>query len=193
MLLLVGLGNPGDNYQHTRHNIGFDFLDMLAERHKLTFSASSRLRATSCVWHVGRSDQQVILLKPMTYMNNSGESVVAAAHYYKIKPEQVFVAYDDLDLAVGKMRLRQGGGHGGHNGLRSIHQHLGAEHVRIRIGIGRSPHKKASVSDWVLSRPPADDAVNMQIICNHLIDEIDNILTGDLAKAATRIHLALQS
>ena len=149
MKCIVGLGNPGRKYQKTRHNIGFQVVDKLAERNnwkldKKKFNGRYGLENSQ--------KEKIILLKPQTYMNLSGESLRPLMDYYEIEPEEVVVIYDDLDLPVGKIRLRQKGGHGGHNGIRSVMDQLGTkEFNRIRVGIGR-PVAPVPVIDHVLSR-----------------------------------------
>ena len=191
MQLLVGLGNPGDTYRDTRHNVGFRLLDRLAESEGLRFAAAPRFKAETAAWEYGGN--RILLVKPQTFMNNSGEAVAPLAHYYKVPVEDVFVVYDDMDLPAGKTRLRHGGGHGGHNGLRSLHQQLGSDaYVRIKIGIGRPP-AGGEVTPWVLGRAEAADRQQEQAAIAAILPELPTILAGDLARAANRIHLALQA
>lgn len=154
--LIVGLGNPGRQYAQTRHNAGFHVIDELAERHKLTNFTSERKALISS----GRiAGQSVILAKPQTYMNLSGEAVRALIDYYKIAVENIIVIYDDLDLPLGTLRLRNTGGHGGQNGVRNIILHLGTKDFsRVRFGIGR-PHGKMKAKDHVLQKFNEDDAI----------------------------------
>ena len=135
MWLVVGLGNPDAKYRGTRHNVGFEVVDLLAERATTTLS-EKKFKAQMAKARLGGTD--VVLLEPQTYMNLSGESVGPALGFYKLGVEQVLVVHDELDLELGKCRLKKGGGHGGHNGLRSLIQHLpSAEFIRVRVGIGR--------------------------------------------------------
>lgn len=146
MFLVAGLGNPGAKYAHNRHNIGFLAADRLAD----TFRASpwsKKFQGEVCEARL--RDERLLLLKPQTFMNLSGESVGTAARFYKIAPEDVVVFYDELDLPLGKLRVKRGGGHGGHNGIKSIDAHLGTQYWRVRIGIGRPEHKDA-VTNYVL-------------------------------------------
>jgi len=147
MKLWVGLGNPGGKYAGNRHNIGFMVLDRIAEDHGF---APWRAKFQGRVTEGTLGGEKVILLKPETFMNLSGQSVGEAMRFYKLTPADVTVFHDELDLAPGKCRLKQGGGHAGHNGLRSIHQHIGAEYARVRLGIGHPGHKDR-VSGYVLS------------------------------------------
>jgi PTH1 family peptidyl-tRNA hydrolase len=147
MQLFVGLGNPGGQYAQNRHNIGFMALDAIAADHGF---APFRSKFSALVSEGRLGGQKVILLKPQTYMNRSGQSVGEAARFYKLGPDDVTVFHDELDLAPGKVRVKQGGGHAGHNGLRSIHAHLGEAYGRVRLGIGHPGHKDR-VSGYVLS------------------------------------------
>ena len=153
--LIVGLGNPGDQYENTRHNVGFRALDELAEIaavpvQKLKYKA---LTNTATV-----SGRKVLLMKPVTYMNLSGEAVRQAADFYKIPPERIIVISDDTSLPVGKLRIRKSGSAGGHNGLKSIIQHLGTDTFpRIKIGVGEKPHPDYDLADWVLGKFPPND------------------------------------
>lgn len=146
MKLLVGLGNPGPRYAATRHNIGFMALDRIAEAHGFS---PWRKKHQGEVSEGRLGEARVTLLKPQTFMNLSGQSVGEAARFLKIEPAEITVFHDEIDLAPGKCRVKHGGGHAGHNGLRSIHQHLGADYARVRLGIGHPGHKDA-VANYVL-------------------------------------------
>lgn len=190
MQLLVGLGNPGDKYQETRHNIGFRFLDLLAKHEGLRFVAAPRFRAETCNWEV--DGEKIILVKPQTFMNNSGESIGQLARYYQVATSDIFVVYDDLDLPAGKLRIKKGGGHGGHNGLKSLNQHLdGSNYTRIKIGIGRPP--SGDVTPWVLGRADERDRASENMVFDALLAEMETILDGEAEKAANRIHTALNA
>ena len=154
--LLVGLGNPGAKYASTRHNMGFLALDGLADREGFRFN-KLRFRAWTAQWKVG--DQQVLVMKPQTYMNLSGESVGEAARFYKIPADHVVVLCDDITQAPGKLRIRPSGSAGGHNGLKSIIARLGGDGFpRIRIGVGAKPHPDYDLAAWVLGKFPPEDA-----------------------------------
>jgi len=190
MKLLVGLGNPGSKYEKTRHNIGFRFLDLLAKSEGLRFVAVPRFHAETATWE--SSSGRILLVKPQTFMNNSGETVGALARFYQIEEQDIVVVYDDLDLPVGKLRIKNGGGHGGHNGLRSIHTHLpSADYVRVKIGIGRPLH--GDITPWVLGRADEGDRADEGRVFAALMDELDALLSGQTDTAANRIHLALQT
>jgi PTH1 family peptidyl-tRNA hydrolase len=155
-LLVVGLGNPGREYERTRHNAGWLALDELARRH----DGAWRSKFSGSLAEVRVDDAKLALLKPETYMNESGRSVGAAARFFKVEPEQVLVVHDDVDLESGRLQARSGGGLAGHNGLRSLAQHLGSQDfLRLRIGVGRPGRgDRRSVADWVLSPfAPEDD------------------------------------
>jgi peptidyl-tRNA hydrolase, PTH1 family len=147
--LVAGLGNPGKTYDGTRHNVGFDVLDRLAERHGLSFAAS-KAAAVEAKWRTG--DDGVLLVKPLTFMNLSGEAVSALCRYYRIEVADVLIVCDDVNLPLGRLRARAGGSEGGHNGLRSVAEHLGTtDYARLRIGVGRGDARR-DLADHVLAR-----------------------------------------
>jgi len=163
MKLIVGLGNPGAKYSKNRHNIGFMALDRIASDHGFPAWKAKHQGSVS----EGRfGADRAVLLKPETYMNKSGDSVGAAMRFYKLEPRDVIVLHDEIDLAPGKVRWKEGGGHAGHNGLRSIHAHIGPDYVRVRLGVGHPGHKDA-VPGYVLRDFPKADA-----------DWLDDVLRG---------------
>lgn len=153
MKLIVGLGNPGEKYARNRHNIGFRAADAIARAHGF---GPWRAKFSGLVAEGRLGTHKVLLLKPQTYMNLSGQSVGEAARFYKVAPEDIIVLHDEIDLAPGKLRLKTGGGHAGHNGLRSIHAHIGEGYRRVRIGVGH-PGRKELVAQWVLQDFPRAD------------------------------------
>ena len=162
--LVVGLGNPGARYESTRHNMGFLALERLAEREKLRFN-KLRFKAWTAEWKLG--EDKVLVMKPQTYMNLSGESVGAAARFYKIPADHILVVSDDISLPVGKLRLRSAGSAGGHNGLKNIIQHLGTDRFpRIKVGVGSPQQAGYDVVDWVIGMPTGEDQ-------NVLLDALD--------------------
>ncbi len=188
MKLLVGLGNPGSKYSETRHNMGFRFLEKIAKYEGLHFSEVPRFRAQTATWHSPKG--KVLLVKPQTFMNNSGESIAPLSRYYNIEPKDMIVVYDDLDLPSGKLRIKKGGGHGGHNGLRSLHQHLdNTDYTRIKIGIGRPQH--GDITAWVLGKSNEDERADEARIFHALEEELADILAGNTDTAANHIHLKL--
>ena len=153
--LIVGLGNPGEQYENTRHNVGWRALDEAAELAKVPVQ-KLKYRALTNTCELGGA--KVLLMKPVTFMNLSGEAVGQAARFYKVPPERVLVFSDDVSLPVGKLRIRKSGSAGGHNGLKSIIQHLGTEAFpRVKIGVGGKPHPEYDMADWVLGKFPPED------------------------------------
>jgi PTH1 family peptidyl-tRNA hydrolase len=184
--LIIGLGNPGSKYAETRHNAGFWFLDRLAEKAGLSFRRTLRLHS-----HVAKGaifGHDCVLARPRTFMNESGRAVRAVINYYKVAAPQVLVAYDELDLPPGTARLKQGGGHGGHNGLRDIFRHTTDQgFLRLRVGIGHPGHKSA-VTGYVLSRPPADQERLILGSISSAMDVLPSVLDGDLPAAMKQLH-----
>lgn len=184
--LIVGLGNPGPEYLNTRHNAGFWFVDQLASDSGVGFRNENKFFGEVCKLVIGGQD--VWLLKPLTFMNRSGQSVVALARFYKIPPEAILVVHDELDLPPGEVRLKQGGGHGGHNGLRDIVSHLGSkEFLRLRVGIGH-PGNAKQVASYVLKPPSSEDRIAMERALDAAQAEIDAIVKGDAQLVMNRLH-----
>ena len=183
--MIVGLGNPGPEYAQTRHNAGFWLVDLLAQQHGGRFRTERKFAAELAT--VGIQGAEVLLLKPQTFMNRSGGSVQAAAAYLKIPVEQILVVHDDLDLSPGDARLKQGGGHGGHNGLRSMTSHLGPGFWRLRLGIGH-PGNRAEVIDYVLQRPSREDEVLIQQAVADSADVIPILLGSGDQPAMHKLH-----
>lgn len=185
---VVGLGNPGSKYEQTRHNAGFWFVDRLADRHAALLRGENKFSGE--VVRINALQGDCWLLKPTTFMNHSGRSVAALCNFYKIEPQELLVAYDELDLEPGVVRLKTGGGHGGHNGMRDICSALGSRDFhRLRIGIGHPGHKEAVVGH-VLSRP---GKAEQQAIDNGLDEAMrvwDTVMAGDLQKAMNALHSA---
>jgi len=191
LFLIVGLGNPGSKYSQTRHNAGFWFLDALHSSTRVPgvdpgFRSQSKVSAEVCRSRVyGR---ECILAKPTVFMNHSGQAVRALTDYYNIPVGNMLVAYDELDLPAGTARLKIGGGHGGHNGMRDIFRHLDStDFVRLRIGIGH-PGFKNAVTGYVLSRPSADQERLMLHSVSDAIAVMPDLLGGDVSKAIKDLH-----
>ncbi len=183
-LLVAGLGNPGREYERTRHNAGWMVLDELARRH----GGSWRSKFSGSLAEVRLADLRLALLKPETYMNDSGRSVGAAVRFFKVEPEQVLVVHDDVDLEAGRLQARAGGGLGGHNGLRSLAQHLGSQDfLRLRIGVGRPGRgDPRPVADWVLSPfAPEEDA---GALIARAADAVETIAQDGLEAAQQRYN-----
>lgn len=185
--LLVGLGNPTARYEKTRHNAGFWFLDQVAGSLGLVFREESRFLGS--VARKDSGENALVLLKPSTYMNRSGASVLAAAAYYKIGVEEILVAHDELDLEPGVVRLKKGGGHGGHNGLRDMVLHLKSpEFYRLRLGIGR-PGDKAQVANYVLDAPSRAESLEVAGALDEAMRALPLILSGDYARAMNELNV----
>lgn len=174
MLLFVGLGNPGTKYAKNRHNIGFMALERIAEDHGFG-PWKQKFQAELCEGRLGA--EKVILLKPLTFMNLSGQSVGEAMRFYKLTPQDITVFHDELDLAPGKARVKMGGGHAGHNGLRSIHQHIGEDYQRVRLGIGH-PGRKELVAQYVLQDFAKADAEWLDDLMRGLSDGAPELANG---------------
>lgn len=186
MKLFVGLGNPGAKYAANRHNIGFMALDRIAQDHGFT----PWRRAFQGSVSEGRlGSEKIVLLKPETFMNLSGQSVRAAADFYKFGPEAITVFHDELDLAPGKCRVKQGGGHAGHNGLRSIHSHMGEAYGRVRLGIGHPGHKDA-VAGYVLHDFPKVDLNWLDDVLRGISDGAVALAEGDAGRFMNAVALS---
>ena len=184
--LIAGLGNPGAKYEQTRHNVGFWFVDALARSKGAKFKLESKFQGE--VAKVSIDGNPVWLLKPNTFMNHSGQSVGALARFYKIPAEKILVVYDELDLSPATLRLKQGGGHGGHNGMRDIFSHLGSkEFIRLRIGIGH-PGNSSQVSNYVLSKPSSDDRISLENAIDEALRYVPQIMEGELQKVMNHLH-----
>jgi PTH1 family peptidyl-tRNA hydrolase len=175
MLLLVGLGNPGPEYANQRHNIGFMAVDEIVRRHGF---GAWRAKYQGLAAEGTVSGVKVLALKPETYMNRSGQSVAAAAQFYKIAPEDIVVIHDELDLRTGKLRVKRGGGTAGHNGLRSIDAHLGPDFVRVRVGIGH-PGEKHLVHGYVLHDFGKEERVRMNALIDAMAEAFPLLAKGD--------------
>ena len=179
--LVVGLGNPGPKYEWTRHNMGFLVIDELAEREKIPVQKLKYRALTNTALIGGRS---VLLMKPTTYMNLSGESVGEAARFYKIPPERVLVISDDVALPQGKLRIRRSGSAGGHNGLKNIIAHLGSDQFpRVKVGVGGKPHPDSDMADWVLSKFTGPDKTAMEQTIDRAADAVTCLLAQGVDKA----------
>ena len=186
--LIVGLGNPGDKYEATRHNAGFWFIDAIAAQTNSKLALDAKMFGI-----VGKLNQDVWLLKPTTFMNGSGKAVAALANYYKILPNEILVIHDELDLPAGSAKLKFGGGHGGHNGLRDIHAALGtADYWRLRLGIDHpgpsSPNKANEVVNYVLKAPSKAENDALQASIHAACGVVDLLLKGEFESAMLKLH-----
>lgn len=180
--LIVGLGNVGAEYKDTRHNAGFWFVDAVADKFNISLSHDKKFHGD-----VGRGTvfgTDIRLLKPDTFMNRSGLAVAPLAKFYNIAPSEILIAHDELDIGAGSLRLKIGGGHGGHNGLKDIVPHIGADFWRLRVGIGRPAHA-SQVSSWVLSKPTSDDRTNIGLALDCGMDALELLIKGQKDKAVS--------
>ncbi|MGD9590950.1 MAG: aminoacyl-tRNA hydrolase [Candidatus Berkiella sp.] len=186
--LIVGLGNPGPEYAKTRHNAGYWFIETLAQQMRATLQPESKFKSLTA--QISLNGHSCRLLQPTTFMNLSGQATQAAANFYKIKPEEILVVHDELDLPAGSARLKLDGGHGGHNGLRDIMARLSSnQFYRLRLGIGHPGHKD-QVHDYVLHKPSVSD---MQLIIEAIdksLIALPDIVAGDFNKAMNFLHTA---
>ena len=184
--LFAGLGNPGTEYEATRHNAGFWWVDALARELKVSLVAERGYHGLMARANI--HGQVVWLLEPQTFMNLSGKSVAALARFYKIQPEEILVVHDELDVVPGQAKLKFGGGHGGHNGLRDIHAQLGTgDYWRLRLGIGH-PGVKSEVMNWVLKKPAPEQREAMEETVARTLKAVPALLAGEMEKATLIAH-----
>ena len=184
--LIVGLGNPGEKYEGTRHNVGFLVVDELARRANVPVQKLKYRALTNTAQVAG---QKVLLMKPVTFMNLSGEAVRQAVDFYKLPPERVLVISDDVSLPVGKLRVRRGGSAGGHNGLKNIILHLGGDKFpRVKVGVGEKPHPDYDMADWVLSKFTGPDRKAIDEAVVRAADAVECLLTEGPDKAMNRFN-----
>ncbi len=190
--LIVGLGNPGAKYAQTRHNVGFQFVDTVAARWKVRWANESKF--SSAMARTDRGGSTILLLKPQTYMNVSGEAVGPVAAFYKVPAERVIVAVDDADLPLGEIRLRKSGSSGGHHGLESIESHLGTrEFARLRIGIGRGADSRREISGYVLAPFSAEETVLVEKILDRAFGQLECCLSESIDKAMSQFNGLIKS
>ena len=179
--MIVGLGNPGTKYAFTRHNAGFLCLDLLAEK---AHTDIKKIRFKGVLGETTLEGERCLLLKPQTFMNNSGESVREAAAFYKIPPEHILVIFDDISLSPGKLRIRRKGSDGGHNGIKSIIYHLGSDvFPRIKLGVGEKPNPEWDLADWVLSNFTKPELTALREAADKACDAAERIVRGDIEQA----------
>ncbi len=184
--LIVGLGNPGAQYQDTRHNAGFWFVDEVARMTGATLRPEPRFQGLAA--KVMLNTHELWLLQPTTFMNRSGQATAALARFYKIAPEQILVAHDEIDLPVGQIKLKYAGGHGGHNGLRDLHAHLGTPNYwRLRIGVDH-PGSKDLVVDYVLHAPSKVDRAKIDSTIDEACRQLPALLRGEAALVMNHLH-----
>lgn len=179
--IIAGLGNPGPKYEHTRHNAGFMAIDALADKLGIKIG---RLRFQALCGEAMIGDSRTLLMKPNTFMNNSGEAIAQAARFYKIPPEHILIFSDDISLEPGRLRVRAKGSAGGHNGLKSIIALLGSENFpRIKIGVGQKPDSDYDLADWVLGRLGEKESLLLKEACTHVVDASGMIVSGKIEQA----------
>ena len=184
--LLVGLGNPGEQYERTRHNVAFLVADELAERHNVPIQ---RLKFRALTNTITVGGEKVLLMKPVTYMNLSGEAVHEAAAFYKVPPERILVISDEVALAPGKLRVRRSGSAGGHNGLKNIIAHLGSDQFpRIRLGVGSKPHPDYDMADWVLGRFQGEDKKAVEEAVKRAADAAECLIREGVDRAMNQYN-----
>ncbi len=185
--LVVGLGNPGDRYEGTRHNVGFEVIDVLAERHGVELRPAKRERALVAEVTIG--GHRVVLAQPLTYMNLSGESVARLVPRHGITdPRNLTVVHDELDLPVGRLKVKLGGGAAGNKGIQSIDRHLHTTaYVRVRIGVGKPPHPRAG-ADHVLRRPPAGERAELDVVVREAADAVETVIVDGVQEAMSRFN-----
>ncbi len=184
--IICGLGNPGKDYEDTRHNIGFMTIDTLCEKYRLN---CKKLKFKSLTCDAVIQNKRCLIMKPTTYMNNSGQAVTEAMSFYKVPPENVIVVMDDISLDVGKLRIRRKGSHGGHNGMKNIIYLSGSDKFpRIKMGVGAKPHPDYNLADWVLGHFKAEDGEKLTECMNNAVASIELILAGNTDQAMNKYN-----
>lgn len=184
--LIVGLGNPGKKYEFTRHNAGFLFVDILSEKFAFTVK---KLKFHALIGEARINGKRCLVMKPQTMMNCSGEAVKEACSFYKIPPENVIVVFDDISLDVGKLRIRRNGSAGGHNGIKSIINHLGSDNFpRIKVGVGAKPHPDYDLADWVLSEFTRTEAKQLRVAVDNACDAVALMVNGETERAMSNFN-----
>lgn len=184
--IVAGLGNPDRKYAFTRHNSGFLCVDALAEKENFTIK---KLKFRSLVGDAVLGGHRCLVMKPQTYMNNSGEAIRDAAEFYKIPPEHILVIFDDISLDVGKLRIRRKGTDGGHNGIKSIIYHLNSDRFpRIKIGVGKKPHPDYDLADWVLSEFKKDEEAPLKSAIDNACNAVELMLNGQIDEAMNQYN-----
>jgi PTH1 family peptidyl-tRNA hydrolase len=182
--LIVGLGNPGNGYELNRHNVGFWLVDFLAQSFGGTWKNEAKFFGMVC--KITIESQEIILLKPTTFMNNSGKSVASLTNFFKINPEQIIVAHDELDIPITSIKFKKSGGHGGHNGLRDIINQIGKDFYRVRIGIDRPTN--GQVADFVLKNPSKKEQEIIIENINSFLHLTPDFIQGDFDNATQKLH-----
>lgn len=184
--IIAGLGNPGKKYELTRHNAGFLFADLLAYKHEVKISKIQFKAVTGTVELAGH---KCLLMKPQTFMNNSGEALREAASFYKIPPEKIIIVFDDISLSPGKLRIRRKGSDGGHNGIKSIIYHLNSDQFpRVKLGVGEKPHPEMDLADWVLSQFRKEELEELRAAADKACEAVELMVAGEIDKAMSSFN-----
>jgi peptidyl-tRNA hydrolase, PTH1 family len=184
--VIVGLGNPGTKYEATRHNTGFMFMDVLADKYDVKLK---KIQFKAVTGQAEINGHKCLLVKPQTFMNNSGESVREIVSFYKIPPEKIIVVFDDISLPCGKLRIRRKGSDGGHNGIKSIIYQINSDAFpRIKLGVGEKPHPDYDLADWVLSSFKKDELILMREACEKSVSAVELMVDGDIDKAMSNFN-----
>ncbi len=184
--VIVGLGNPGSKYETTRHNTGFMFMDVLADKYDVKLK---KIQFKAVTAQAEINGHKCLLVKPQTFMNNSGESVREIVSFYKIPPEKIIVVFDDISLPCGKLRIRRKGSDGGHNGIKSIIYQINSDAFpRIKLGVGEKPHPDYDLADWVLSSFKKDELILMREACEKSVSAVELMVDGDIDKAMSNFN-----
>ncbi len=183
-LLLVGLGNPGIEYEYTRHNVGFRAMDAFCDKHD---AECDKIKFKAYIGECKLGSKRIFLMKPQTYMNNSGEAVAEVARFYKIPVERILVMFDDISLEPGIIRIRRKGSAGGHNGLKDIIAHLGSdEFMRVKIGVGAKPHPDYDLKDWVLGKFPPEHKDDIERALKNTVKAVDEVIERGIDSAMNK-------
>ena len=184
--LIVGLGNPGLQYESTRHNVGFMTVDLLMKQNEGDFN-KHKFEAVFGECDIGKN--RVLLVKPQTYMNNSGRAVQQISAFYKIPKDKIIIIYDDISLDVGKIRMRRNGSHGGHNGMKNIIYHMKSDAIpRVKVGVGAKPNPEYDLADWVLSRFSKDEAEKIKAAAEKTATALELMVEGDIDAAMSKVN-----
>ena len=184
--VIVGLGNPGAKYETTRHNTGFMFMDVLADKYDVKLK---KIQFKAVTGQTEINGHKCLLVKPQTFMNNSGESVREIVSFYKIPPEKIIVVFDDISLPCGKLRIRRKGSDGGHNGIKSIIYQINSDAFpRIKLGVGEKPHPDYDLADWVLSSFKKDELILMREACEKSVSAVEFMVDGNIDKAMSNFN-----
>ncbi len=184
--VIVGLGNPGAKYETTRHNTGFMFMDVLADKYDVKLK---KIQFKAITGQAEINDHKCLLVKPQTFMNNSGESIREIVSFYKIPPEKIIVIFDDISLPCGKLRIRRKGSDGGHNGIKSIIYQINSDAFpRIKLGVGEKPHPDYDLADWVLSSFKKDELTLMREACEKSVSAVELMVNGDIDMAMSNFN-----